>query len=261
MIGNEDFNMLNIANIPNDKNKIEMLLNIFSYNSYSLKEVRELSLNEKYGSSYETFRKTLNHSCIIGVLNCDQNKYSLSKYSIEYFESKKTFNEYMKSIVYNNENILMYYNIIETIIRIFPKSIDIKTFYVIFSYIGKDRTDDSSISSTGRNLRAVFSLLKMSNKIIKYKNRIRLIQDLVESRKINVKPIYSISNSKIINIRDVRKYVNNYFTKDVSEKILQCMATYEYENYIWVKGSLYKNNGELKNLNNEYITTLMIKEK
>lgn len=261
MVEYKDFDMLNIANIPNSRDKIENLLDIFSYNSYSLKEIRELNLSDKYGCTYETFRKTLNHSFIIGLLECNQNKYSLSKKSLDYYERKKSFDEYICDIIYSNQNLAMYYNIIETIIKIFPSSINIKSFYIIFSYIGKGRLDDSSIASTGRNLRAVFSLLKMANKILKDKNRIKLIDSFKENKVIHIKPIYEIYESDVINIKDVRKYISIYFTKDVTEKILQCMATYEYENYIWARGSLYKNNGELKNLNNEYITTLMIKER
>ncbi|HCL4558107.1 TPA: hypothetical protein N2E03_003748 [Clostridium botulinum] len=255
MIKKIDFELLNISNIPNNEQKMIDLMKIFTYKTYSLKEIRELdiSINEY---SYETFRKMLNHSSIIGILECKNNSYSLSKNSLEFLKEKITFEEYINNIINENKKLLNYYKIINIIINIFPTSIGIKTFYNIFSYIGKDRIDDSAIASAGRNLRAVFSLLFMAHKINKYRNRIEIVED----RTKYIQSIYNIYNSDIINIREVRKYLNKYFDKEVSEKILQCMSTYEYENYIWVKGSLYKNNGEVKNLNNEFITTLMVKE-
>lgn len=259
MINRNDFQLLNISNVPNNKDKLEMILNTFSEKSYSLKNIRDLNAYEDYGYSYETFRKILNHSCMIGILNCDNGIYSLSTDSVKFLSGENTFEEYMNYIIYGNKMLLNYNNIIYIIINIFPPSIDIKTFYNIFSYVGKDRIDSSSLASTGRNLRSVFALLNMAGKIAKYKNRIEVSVNLKNSEYSNINSLYNVFQNEIINIRDIRKYLNNYFTKDVSEKVLQCMATYEYENYIWVKGSLYKNNGEVKNLNNEFITTLMVK--
>lgn len=261
MINKNDFELLNIANIPNSKDKVENLINIFSEKAYSLKNIRDLNISEGFGYSYETFRKTLNHSCIIGILNCDNGIYSLSKESIEFLSGKSTFNKYINSIIYGNKALLNYFNIIYIIINIFPPSVDIKTFYNIFSYVSKDRIDSSALASTGRNLRSVFALLNMASKITKYKNRIGISDNSKVDKYSNVNSLYNVFSKEIINVKDIRKYLNNYFAKDVSEKILQCMSTYEYENYIWVKGSLYKDNGEVKNLNNEFITTVIVKEK
>lgn len=258
MINKDDFELLNIANIPNSKTKVEGLIKKLYNKFYSLKDIRDLEIGEKLGYTYETFRKLLNHACIVGMLNCNNGIYSLSKESQKFIEGKCTFDECINSIIYRNKKISNYNNIIYIIVNIFPPSINIKTFYNIFSYVSKDRVDDSALASTGRNLRSVFALLNMANRITKYKNRIKISNNIEYD---TVKALESVFQKDIINMNDVTKYLNIYFTKDVSEKILQCMSTYEYENYIWVKGSLYKNNGEIKNLNNEFITTLMIKEK
>ena len=260
MLSKNEFNLLNISNIPNNKEKVERLINIFEGKELYLKEIREYELNLKFGYSYETFRKLLNHSCLIGILNCKNSKYSLSKASIDYINANINFKEYMNSIIDNNSHISNYFNIIYILTRIFSPDIDIKTFYYIFSYISKDRVDDSAIASTGRNLRAVFSLLIMSDRIYKYKNRIFIQENIISKDYCNIDSLSEKFNKDIVNIKDVNKYLNKYFDKKVTMKTLQCLSTYEYENYIWVKGSIYKDNGEIKNLNDEYITTVIIKE-
>ncbi|MCK4259989.1 MAG: hypothetical protein KAX49_13500 [Halanaerobiales bacterium] len=257
----QDFIVPNISNIPTNKEKFFNLIDIFYQRSYTLKELNSLSVFEKMKVSKTTFRKIINHCVILGILCKMNNKYALSKDTKRLAEGDYEFEEFIYKLISRNKGLNRIITIIILLLKIFT-SLRSKTLYTIFAFIGKDRVDDSAISSVGRNLRAIFSLLKMLD-IIQVKTNTILLNnfqgDLFEC--FNVLSLESNFFSEIIYIDTVTDYLSKFFDVNVSKKILACVSTYEIRNYIWTKGSLFKDQGEIKNLHGEYITTVMLNER
>ncbi len=256
-----DFKLDNISNIPNSKEQLIKIIQIFENKSYSITEIKNLKLYEKYETTEESFRKTLNHSNRIGILNKNEEKYMLSLETQSLLTQKKKLDDYILYLVKKNLEMYKVCSIIVLLLRIFSGSVKSKTFYSVFALVGKNRKDESAQATVGRNLRSYFSLLKMAGVIERNGDRITLTNKHInEFIYKGVTPIDMYFNSDIVNVKLLAKYINNFFDKDVVAKILTCVSTYEWENYIWTKSSLYKNQGEIENLFGEYIMTLMFKK-
>lgn len=261
MFSKKDFEILNISNLPSTKDQLVTLLDIFYNNEYSLKDVVELESSKRLNLTNETFRKMINHSQILGILKKTGNRYTLSSHSKIFYESGFGIDEYIFHLVKSNTILYRQCSIILLLLQVFPPSIRHKTLYTIFSYIGKRRTDASAISSVGRNLRAVFSLLRFMGVAEKKDDELILKnRNLDKFIYYNVKSVEDYYSSDIISVDKVTKYINTYFDKKISLNILSCLATYEVKNYIWSKSSLFKNQGEVENLFGEYIMTVMSKK-
>lgn len=251
----------NISNIPNSPEKIDLLLNIFGYNFLNLYEIYILNDNYQFGYTNESMRKMINHSFKIGILEKAQKKYGLSEISLNYFEGKNDIRDLNLQIIKENKGIFDICEIISIILAVFNGHIKKKTLYYIFSIYAKKRTDKSSISSVGRNLRSIFSLMEMADLIIVQKEKIK-ISDTNFYDKLNINMPSSLEskyNSDVYKISIIREYLNDFFDEELIEVILKCVTTFEYEDIYWNKGSLYKNQGEVLNLNSEYIMTFTIK--
>lgn len=136
-----------------------------------------------------------------------------------------------------------------------------KSIYSIFTYIGKDRLDESAQASTGRNLRAIMSFLKIMNLIAKKGDEVYINDGLLAEHFLpsDVSALKDKFKKDIVNVNEISSYLYNFFDKNSTEKLLSCVSTYEISNFIWSKSSLYKNNGEIKNFYGEYIMTVIIK--
>ncbi|RZT23600.1 hypothetical protein [Fictibacillus sp. BK138] len=260
MFTEKDFWIPNISNIPNDKEKLGQLVSIFKLNRYSLQEMYNLNFHTQLKLSKETFRKRINHSTLVGILSYDDQKYELSEVSKKLLQNQISQNGFIEEIILKSLPLNNVVSITLILVKLFAPSLRIKTLYSIFSLVSKDRSDNSAISSTGRNLRAILSLIKMLG-IIEKKNELILLGDRDGSGITNfqIESLQDYFNEDIVNINLIKNYLLNYFDKESASKILTCVASYETENYIWSKSSLYKNQGEVKNLFNEYIMTVIIK--
>ncbi|OOR12634.1 hypothetical protein BW897_11010 [Bacillus cereus] len=256
----QDFVVANISNIPSDKAKLLNLLKLFNNKSYTWNEI----LNEEFHNimelSSETFRKMVNHSTMIGILNFQDRKYSLTENSKKLLNKEIDIDKYFITILKSETAINKTSNILLLLLTLFSGTLRLKTIYTIFSYVGKERLDDSSLAAVGRNLRAIFSILKIIGIIEKSGNEILLKDKFHDNFGINnIKPIDMYFNSRIIDAKNIRRYLNEFFDQQVTTKILTCVSTYETTRYIWSKSSLYKNQGEIQNLYDEYIMTVIIK--
>lgn len=254
MISKEIFNVENISNCPNDFNKIERLLEIFKDKKISINTLLSIENADAYGCKISTFRKVVNHASIIGMLDRDKINYSLSDLSQKYFNGQMGRLDYMQELIDSSKILKNNFMVIECLLNLFNNELDIKTIYLIFSYVASNRLDESSMASFGRNIRSYLALYKMGGLVEKRNNKINLLND---KKELCVNKKFS---TVVINVNDLRRYVNEFFEEDVTEKILKCIATYENDKYIWVKSSINKDKGEIVNLNQERIATFMIKE-
>lgn len=254
----KDFNVANISNLPTSKQKLLKLIEVFDNQSYSMKEIKDGQVYERTGMGEETFRKMVNHCAKIGILNYSEGIYSLSEETKKLVCDKFGLDEYILKILKKNQEVYSSACILITLLIIF-RSLRLKTLYAIFSLVGKNRVDASAQSSTGRNLRAILALMSMARLIEKRKDEVVLTHnELKELSYLNAQPLHiHFANRDMVNTPLIIKYLVNFFEKDASEKILSCVSTYEVKNYIWSKSSLYKNQGEIKNLFGDYIMTVI----
>ncbi|PEJ09102.1 hypothetical protein [Bacillus wiedmannii] len=257
----KDFWIPNISNIPNDREKLRQIINLFELNKFSLHEMYYLDFHNQINLSKETFRKRINHSTLIGILNYNDQKYELSEVSKKLFLNEINLNDYIKRIITQNTTLYKITCITFVLTTLFAPSLRLKTLYSIFALVGKDRKDSSAISTTGRNLRPILSLMRMIGIIEKRNDEIVLGKQIPNSIiDIEVQPLCEHFNEDIVNIKLIKNYLNEYFDKETVDKILTCTSSYETKNFIWSKSSLYKNQGEVRNLFNEYIMTVIIKK-
>jgi|GEM_PF-7067151 len=256
-----DFEVLNISNIPSSEERMSLLINMFGEQNYSIYEMVQLELNNIFDYSKETFRKMLNHSFLVGILEKSGNIYRLSPISLNYFYKQIDIDEFIHELIIKNSNMHKTMRIIIYLLKIFNPSLKQKTLYTVFSLIGKKRIDPSAQSSVGRNLRAYFSFLVMLGVVKREKDEL-VLNDTPFLTNFLTKDIIGIEelfDTEVINIKNVTKYMWNFFDKPTADDILSCVSSYEIDRYIWTKSSLYKNQGEIKNLYGEYIMTLIIK--
>lgn len=259
-----DFNVLNISNIPVSEAKMWDVISFFGSSLLSLEEINNENLYLKLGYSKESFRKTINHCEKLGVLIVENNKYRLSPISFSLYDQEITFNDYLKELIQANDEIYSLIRVVIVLLDFFSSSLRLKTLYVLFALISKSRTDQSAQASVGRNLRAYFSLLNMLTLVNKNKERLYLKKenDLIDEFGCNIiNPISKQFKQEIINVNLISKYLSNFFDTIIVEQILSCVSTYEMDNYVWTKSSLFKNQGEIRNLYDEYIMTVIIKRK
>ena len=258
-INKSEFIIPNISNIPSDREKLFNLLMIFNEKNFSRHEIFNNNFNESMDLSAETFRKMVNHSAMIGILSYQDRVYDLSKASQMLLKKEISIDKYFNRIINKDKQIKNSAYIILLLLSLFSGNLKIKTLNAIFSYIGKERLDESSRAAVGRNLRAIFSLLRMMGLIDKSGNEIILSNKSNNEFEISdIKSIKSHFRINIINANYIREYLNTFFEQDVTSKVLACVSTYETSNYIWSKSSLYKNQGEIKNLYDEYIMTVIL---
>lgn len=259
----KDFSILNISNVPVTEDKIRILLSIFINNAFSYEDLIKGEMYERLDYSKETFRKVINHSTILGILDVKENRYGLTQLSKEYYFGNMSFEKYLSQLIKENKEIYQVVKIIITLLKFFSSSLRSKTLYLVFSFVSKGRVDQSSQASVGRNLRAYLSLLNMLGIVKKNKDRVYLTEEkidfLFDIDTIN--PINKQFTENIINVRSLSQYLFNFFDPLILPDILSCISTYEFENYIWTKSSLYKNQGEIRNLHGEYIMTVIIKDR
>lgn len=262
MFTEKDFWLPNISNIPNDEEKINQLVNIFKVDKYSLHEMYNQNFHEQINLSKETFRKRINHSSLVGILSYNNQKYELSEVSKKLYEKQISLDEYLERIILNNKPLFNAVGITLVLVKLFAPSIRTKTLYYTFSLVSKDRSDNSAISSVGRNYRAIFSLAKMLG-ILEKKNDLILLGYRNSNRfcSMHVESLQDHFTEDIVNINLIKEVLYNHFDKESSNKILTCVASYETDNFIWSKSSLYKNQGEVKNLFNENIMTVIMKRR
>ncbi|WP_407728491.1 hypothetical protein ACJMCD_28630 (plasmid) [Priestia megaterium] len=263
-LNKKDFDTLNISNIPSNKEKLLHLLEYFKKNEFTWKEISKSDLNLLLGLSNETLRKMVNHSAMVGILNYNDRKYFLSEESSLLLSDKYQLDEYFLHILQKSEPLFINAKIIILLMKLFGGSLKSKSIYTIFSYVGKDRLDNSAQASVGRNIRAIFSILIMMGVITKSKDKIYLnkksnLLNVLEFS--NVQAIESHFNENIINVNFISRYLEQFFIPEVVVKVLSCISTYETDNYIWSKSSLYKNRGEVKNLLGDFIMTVIIKRR
>ncbi|WP_329470494.1 hypothetical protein [Exiguobacterium sp. 9-2] len=257
-----DFETLNISNIPSNKNKLLRLLENFDSSEFTWREISELNLNTKLDISNSTLRKMINHSTMIGIMNYSNRKYFLSDISHSLLTQKCDIDNYFLKILKVNNQLFNNVKIILLLLRLFSGTLRVKTVYTVFSYIGKDRLDQSAEASVGRNIRAVFSIMTMMGLItrdkstIHLKNKTKLVN---EFGLINIQSIEKEFNDYIINVNRLTDYIGEFFDPEIVSKLLSCISTYETDNYIWSKSSLFKNKGEIKNIFGDYIMTVIIK--
>lgn len=256
-IDDEKFKLINIANTITQKERLKILIETFGHGSYSLAEMYDMGLDNRMDISKETFRKTINHSALVGILEFQDEKYRLSKISCDLANGKCDLQEYYIQLIKKNEFINNTTEIIILLLQIF-EFLKFKTIYSIFSLIDKNRLDESSVASVGRNIRSIIRMLELAGMIEKNRVGVRLRKKTLGTE---IKPLYIVFNQTIINIKQITQYLSQYFTNDVLRKILSCVSTYEHDFYIWNKSSLFKNDGEIKNLLGEYIMTVTIKNK
>ncbi|MBU3175196.1 hypothetical protein KPL47_02310 [Clostridium estertheticum] len=255
-----DFIIPNIANVPCTKDRIIKTIKLFENRSYEIKDIIDEKWNEKLGITSETLRKAINHSKILGIIENNEGVYSLAKISKEFYFKEERIDNYILKVIESNQEIETVCNIIMTLLSIFPNSLKYKTLYSIFSLIGKNRLDSSSIQTVGRNLRPIISILSLSGAIKKENSNIVISKTKKSGFKIkNIKSIEDYYMSDIVITRNISIYLEEYFEKNIVENILRCLATYETTNYIWAKSSLYKDMGEIENLYGEFIMTVMKK--
>ncbi|URT71208.1 hypothetical protein [Cytobacillus firmus] len=259
-----DFETLNISNIPSNKGKLLRLLETFGESEFTWSEISKLNLNIKLDISNSTFRKMINHSTMIGILNYNNRKYFLSDVSHSLLIQKFDVDEYFLQLLKINKQLFNNVKIILLLLRLFSGTLRVKTIYTIFSYIGKDRLDKSAEASVGRNIRAIFSIMIMMGLIsrdtnaIHLKNKPKLIN---EFDLLNIQSIENKFNENIINVNRLTHYLGEFFDTEIVSKLLSCISTYETSNYIWSKSSLFKNSGEIKNIVGDYIMTVIIKRR
>ncbi len=251
----DHFELLNVSNILDSEEKYRCLCNIFKSDCFTLADMYGNNVNNEMGYTTESFRKLMNHTCIIGVLEKIEYKYCLSNLSIEFYNDKMSFKSYILRIIGQNENLKNNVNIILNLLSLFNGELSKKTVYAIFSYVYKNRLDDSSIASVGRNLRSVFTLMELADLISKSRSSIKLRR----YPHVSLEPMSEVFDSDIISINDLKTYMSEYFTTEVSIMILKCLSTFEVKNYIWTKSSLFKDIGEIENFYGEYVMTLIVK--
>ncbi|CAH1215695.1 hypothetical protein PAECIP111893_04007 [Paenibacillus plantiphilus] len=257
-----DFEVLNISNIPSSEERMDLLINMFGEQYYSNDEMVHREFNSIFDYSRETFRKMLNHSFLVGVLDRSDNVYRLSSVSLSYFHKRIDFTEFMHNLIVGNSDVYKTMHIIIYLLKIFNPSLKMKTLYTIFSLLGKNRIDPSAQSSVGRNLRAYFSFLTMLGLVKREKDELVLTESSLHSDFLtnDIIGIEELFDTEVINIKSVTNYMLKFFDKPAADDILSCVSSYEIDRYIWTKSSLYKNQGEIKNLYGEYIMTLIIKK-
>lgn len=260
MFKKDGFIAHNIGNAPSNIKRINDLLSIFGNNRISIRMFSQIDLETNYKWKWGTFRKILNHSYLVGILNIENNEYFLSELSLKYFNNEISITEYISSLIKKNREIYIKIEILGTLLQIFSNSINVKTIYYVFSLVGIGRSDESSISSYRRNFNVLFNYFEMAELIERKGKNIHLTNKGRHFLDKDIKSIDEMFTSYVIDIQYIYDYLNSYFNKDISYSILRCLTTYETENYIWSKSSLFKDKGEIQNLNNEYIGTLIIKE-
>jgi hypothetical protein len=198
---------------------------------------------------------------MVGILDRSNNVYRLSSTSQSFFYNRIDFADFMYELILRNPDMHKTMNIILYLLKIFNPSLKLKTLYTIFSLVGKKRIDSSAQSSVGRNLRAYFSILIMLGLVKREKDELVLNESpfLTHFVTKDIVGIEELFSSEVINIKNITKYMWNFFDKPTADDILSCVASYEIDRYIWTKSSLYKNQGEIENLYGEYIMTLIIK--
>lgn len=257
----KDFVVPNISNVPSNKETLNKLLSLFDSNIYSMQELYFGNYPKMFNLSNETFRKMINHSTLVGILTYQDQNYGLSELSKKLLRSEINVEEFFFKTIKNNDPLFKITAIVMILLKLFSPSLKMKSVYSIFAYVGKDRLDQSAQASTGRNLRAILSILKIMGLIDKKGNEIHLNNSLLVNQFLN-RDVQSISDTfkeDIINVNEISRYLNNFFDKTSTNKLLSCVATYETSNFIWSKSSLYKNHGEIKNFFGEYIMTVIIK--
>lgn len=252
MYKKKDFQIPNIANTPVEKDKLRKILDIFgeAYLKYQNLDINSCCKN--LSVSENTFQKIVNHACVSGILDNDNGKYHLSEVSLRYFYENISYEEYIGEILLNNNQLYTIQSIILLLLSFFGKKMKKRTISNIFCLISTNRIDDSAIHSVSRNFAPIYNMLKVGEYIELKKDCILLCgEEKVEDL---------FSAKQILTVKQINKSLRMYFDSFVTEKILSVVSTFEYENYIWAKSSLYKNQGEVCNLNGEYIMSVMKKE-
>lgn len=255
-----DFGLINISNVPSNKDKLLNLIKLFKDDNLSLQEMYGLDFHYQLNLNSETFRKMINHSTLIGILDYQDQRYQLSKETKELLVGNYGLNEYFFKLLSKKEPIFNLVEIIIALLQLFSNSMKNKTIYSIFSLIGKQRIDESAIASVGRNLRALFSVLEMSGAV--EKNKDKCILKKTDSNYFLVNEIKSLDEyftDDVINVNLISKYLSNFFAREIVPEILTCVSTYEQNDYVWTRSSLYKDQGEIQNLYGEYIMTVILK--
>lgn len=252
MYKNKDFQIPNIANAPIEENKVRRIFDIFGEAYLKYQNLDLYNCCKNLSVSENTFRKTVNHACIIGILDNDNGMYHLSELSLKYFYEKISYKEYIDEILLNNNQLHTIQSIISLLLSFFGRKMKKKTISNIFCVISTNRMDHSAINSVSRNLAPIYNMLRVGEYIDLRKEYIFLcgeekVQDL-------------FADKQILTVKQISKSLRLYFDSIVVEKILSVVSTYEYETYIWAKSSLFKNQGEVCNLNGEYIMSVMKKE-
>lgn len=260
MFKKRDFRVTNISNIPNDRAKLFEFIRIFDGHTYAIRDLNQQKIYERMGLKSESFRKMVNHGRILGILSYSSDqRYELSTKSRELLDSGYGFSDYIFSLIKQNEDVFKNASIIVLLLKLFPPTMRLKTIYTLFTLIGKDRTDYSAQASVARNLRAILSLLVMAGVIEKNFEYTSLkAKEFNNFINFEVSSVQQKFSQTVININSITQYLEDYFEKSVAKSILSCLATYEVTNYIWTKSSLYKDQGEIKNLRGEYIMTMML---
>lgn len=262
LLTRRDFVIPNISNLPNTPKKLLAFINLFDrFESYSIKELHSLKKHQELGISKETFRKMVNHSAKVGILTNENSRYRLSDETINLiYNNFSDIHSYITTLIKDYDELKKAAEIILTLLKIFSPSLKTNTLYIIFSLIGKNRIDKSAQAAVGRNLRTIFSLLQMAEMIIKGNETLQITDnnwnEIVEKEVVSINHLYPL---QVVNIKKIVQYLNHYFDTPLCEEILSCITTYEVENFIWTKSSLYKNQGEIKNLNGEFIMTVITK--
>ena len=249
MYTRKDFQVPNIANAPVSEERIRKIFYIFGRNSLNYKTMVELESWKVLSVSQYTFAKVISHASKVGILEKEDGAYHLSGVSQEYFDGRICYKEYMREIVGGDEKLYRMWSIIVLLLSFFGGKMKKRTISYIFSAIGTGRSDKSALHSVGRNLAPVYNMLCHSGYTVCGESNIILqqqdkIQDL-------------FAGKQVLTVNDIRRVFSQYFEREVIEEMLSVVSTFEYERYVWSKSSLYKNQGEIRNLDGDYIMAVM----